>query len=403
MPYHLVERQRFSFNALTNSQVTPSDRAFCTSWAVTRKLDSAMPLRNYVSFVTDGIGRLPLPSFPHLANDRFPMSRFVTLIFLAVTLLLPTASSAKEKAPEWTRPRKAEKQHSQFKVQGEYKGTLEVEGGIDVGAQIIAMGGKKYAGQFYMGGLPGDGAMDKLPRVEAEERENGSIMFVGDEADALLKDGAITVLYNGDPIGKLEKVKRKSKTLNKKPPQGAVVLFDGKSADNWNAAVMDRKFLAFDPKGRGATSKEKFGDHTVHIEFMLPYMPESRGQGRGNSGIYLQGRYEVQMLDSFGLSGADNECGGVYKISKPKENMCYPPLTWQTYDIDFTAAKYKDGEVVKNPTMTVRHNGVVIHKNLELPKHTTAAPNKAGPEDGPIYLQNHGNPVRYRNIWVMRK
>lgn len=352
-----------------------------------------------------------------------------TIALLLISLFYPCVLHAK--GPAYTRPNKAKKQDTQFEMQGEYVGTVEAEGGFKVGGQIIAMGGKKYSGQFYMGGLPGEGAQEKLPMMEAEARDDGSVLFVGDQADALLKDGSISVLYEGSEIGKLEKVTRKSKSLNKKPPKDAVVLFRaprrgkkkkadsadasakqaGKNKDRpkpsieaWDGAMLDGVVMAFDPKGRGATSKEKFGDCTIHVEFKTPYMPEARGQGRGNSGIYVQGRYEVQMLDSFGLSGADNECGGIYKISKPKENMCYPPLTWQTYDIDFTAAKYDDkGEVVANPKMTVRHNGVLIHKDLELPHHTTAAPLKAGPEDGPIYLQNHGNPVRYRNIWVAKK
>lgn len=329
--------------------------------------------------------------------------RNVIKLFIAFSFLIPM-SIAHAKGPEWTRPVKAKKENPDFELQGEYTGEVEADGGMKVGAQIIAMGNGKFGGQFYMGGLPGDGAEEKLPFAEATKKEDGSVLFSGAEADGLLKDGAITVLYNGDEIGKLKKVTRKSKSLRQKPPKGAMVLFDGKSAEHFESAVMDKKFLAFDPKGRGATSKEKFGSHSLHIEFRLPYMPEARGQGRGNSGIYLQGRYEVQMLDSFGLKGADNECGGIYKISKPKTNMCYPPLTWQTYDIDFTAAEYdKDGKVVKNPRMTVKHNGVEIHKDLELPHHTTAAPNKAGPEDGPVYLQNHGNPVRYRNIWVVPK
>jgi hypothetical protein len=140
-----------------------------------------------------------------------------------------------------------------------------------------------------------------------------------------------------------------------------------------------------------------------HIEFLLPYMPEARGQGRGNSGCYFQGRYEVQMLDSFGLEGADNECGGLYKISKPALNMCYPPLSWQTYDFDFNAAQYDGDKKVKDATLTILHNGVEIQKDVKLPSDTTAAPNKEGPGPGPIFLQNHGNPVRYRNIWVVEK
>jgi hypothetical protein len=119
----------------------------------------------------------------------------------------------------------------------------------------------------------------------------------------------------------------------------------------------------------------------------------------------VQGRYEVQMLDSFGLEGEQNECGGIYSVGKPAVNMALPPLTWQTYDIDYTAAVYENGKVKTNPRVTVIHNGVTIHDNIELPgeRNTTAAPLKAGPEPGPVYLQNHGNPVRYRNIWVVEK
>ena len=151
------------------------------------------------------------------------------------------------------------------------------------------------------------------------------------------------------------------------------------------------------------TSKKKFQSHRLHIEFRLPYQPQDGGQGRGNSGLYLQGRYEVQMLDSFGLEGDHNECGGIYSIRKPDVNMCFPPLSWQTYDIDFTAAKFdQDGRMISKPHMTVRHNGRVIHENVELPKETTASLLQPGPDPGPVYLQDHSCPVRYRNIWVVQ-
>ena len=113
----------------------------------------------------------------------------------------------------------------------------------------------------------------------------------------------------------------------------------------------------------------------------------------------------VKPTRFFGLTGEDNECGGVYHLLKPAVNMCLPPLAWQTYDIDYTAATYDSaGKPTTSARATVRHNGVVIHDNVELPnRKTTAAPVEIGPEPGPVYLQDHGNPVRFRNIWFVEK
>ena len=148
--------------------------------------------------------------------------------------------------------------------------------------------------------------------------------------------------------------------------------------------------------GWGATSKKSFGDIKLHVEFRLCFKPKARDQGRSNSGCYLASRHEVQVLDSFGLTGEHNECGGIYSVEKPAVNMCLPPLTWQTYDIEYHLAK---GE--QPARMTVWHNGVKVHENTELKKNTTAAPNNTPPDQpGPIHLQDHGNPVVYRNIWV---
>ena len=134
------------------------------------------------------------------------------------------------------------------------------------------------------------------------------------------------------------------------------------------------------------SARNDFKNFTLHIEFRLPYMPKARGQGRGNSGMYLLGT-ETQMLDSFGLSGEPNECGGIYKWKRPDINMCYPPLSWQTYDVEFQAATTD-----KPPVMTVKHNGIIIHDKVQLRKRT---------RQGNIHLQNHSNPVRYRNIWIV--
>lgn len=321
---------------------------------------------------------------------------------LAILLGLLCSLNATAKGPAYTRPKEAAAKDPDFKLQGEYAGNVADQ--VDVGVQVIALGGGKFQAISFLGGLPGDGWDGNHTEPIDGVKKDGAIVFESDEGAGVLKDGKMTIMHNCDEVGVLEKKNRKSTTLRAKPPEGAIVLFDGSGNEKFTDAAMDKKMLAFDPKGKGATSKQKFGSHEIHIEFRLPFMPEARGQGRGNSGLYLQGRYEVQMLDSFGLTGKDNECGGIYKISKPQKNMCYPPLTWQTYDVDFTAAKYDDaGKLVKNPKMTVKHNGVIIHRDLELPHHTTAAPVKAGPEDGPVYLQNHGNPVRYRNIWVVPK
>jgi len=314
---------------------------------------------------------------------------------LAILLLLSSSVLA---GPTYTDPAMAD---ADFAHQGEYTGTVEKEGNEHkVGVQVIAMGKGKFRAVGYHGGLPGDGWDPKSEKVQVDgELKDGQIVFDKGDGKGVLKDGKITLLSEDKEIGTLAKTERKSPTLGAKPPQGAVVLFDGTSADAFQGGKLtDDKLLQ-----QGCTSKQKFGSHTLHLEFRTPYQPEDGGQGRGNSGMYLQGRYEVQILDSFGLSGEQNECGGIYSVGKPSVNMCYPPLSWQTYDVEYTAAKYEGDKLVANPRVTVKHNGVTIHDNIELPgeRNTTAAPVKAGPEPGPLYLQDHGNPVRFRNIWVV--
>ena len=289
-----------------------------------------------------------------------------------------------------------------FEFQGEYVGKAgSGEKSETWGVQIIALGDGKFSATGYPGGLPGDGWNQEEKKSATGEREGDIVKLTSPEKVTLtIKDGVITLATpEGEKIGEFSTVNRESKTLGAKPPEGAVVLFDGSAADNWENGRITKDGLLME----GVTSKQKFQDMHLHMEFRLPYMPKARGQGRGNSGCYFQGRYEVQMLDSFGLEGEDNECGGLYKIAKPNLNMCYPPLAWQTYDADFTAARFEDGKKVKDATLTVLHNGVEIHKDVTLPNSTTAAPWKEGPEAGPIFLQNHGNPVRYRNIWVVEK
>ncbi|MHC2068365.1 3-keto-disaccharide hydrolase [Bremerella sp. T1] len=328
-----------------------------------------------------------------------PLAHTILAALLAVAA--PLAAFAADDSKTYTTPEEAP---ASYKLQGEYVGKVNVDGAeVKYGVQVIALGNDEFEAVTYPGGLPGEGYSggnyDEL--LKAKAKANGdSIEFKGEGFVATLSDGAINVVgEGGNNIGTLEKVVRKSPTLGAKAPEGAIVLFDGTSADGWNnGKIVQEDLLLAD-----CESKEKFGDHTLHLEFRTPFKPDARGQARGNSGLYIQSRYECQVLDSFGLTGADNECGGIYKVSKPKVNMCFPPLTWQTYDVDFTAAKYDaDGKKTDNARVTIKHNGVVIHKDLELPSQTPGR-HKEGPEADAIYLQGHGNPVVFRNIWVVKK
>ena len=322
--------------------------------------------------------------------------KFSVLLMLGLfTSSLATIGMAQDRAV--LDPKKAD---ADYAIQGEYVGDIVRDGvTIKLGVQLVAQGGSRFLGVGYFGGLPGDG-WNGLEPVRAEGAFKNGALELTAEAMITIKDQVLTIRDNGGGlIGECKKVSRKSSTLGEKPPAGAVVLFDGKSADNFDGGKLDGDLLV-----QGVTSKQKFQSYSLHLEFMLSYMPTERGQGRGNSGCYSQGRYEVQILDSFGLLGENNECGGIYEVKKPDLNMCFPPLAWQTYDIDFTAAKFDaTGKKTDEARMTVKHNGVLIHKNVAVPMATRAAPVAGGPLPGPLYLQDHGNPIRFRNIWLLEK
>lgn len=319
----------------------------------------------------------------------------MTRILLAVLLLAATSAQAQDNT--FTSPEQA---GPDYQVQGEYAGTLTVDGEpIPFGLQVIARGNHQFDAVGYPGGLPGDGwnGEEKIPAAGATE--NGVTVLKSDSGKAVIREDVATISSNeSGELGTLKKVVRTSPTLGKKAPDGATVLFDGSSADHFvGGELVNGKWLA-----ANCESKKKFGDHHLHLEFRTPFKPHARGQARGNSGVYLQSRYECQVLDSFGLEGENNECGGIYKIARPAVNACFPPLTWQTYDIDFKAARWENGRKVQNARATIRHNGIVIHDDLELPHGTPGRkPEAEGPEA--LYLQGHGNPVVYRNIWVIEK
>lgn len=318
----------------------------------------------------------------------------------------PVAAQPKPKAPEKPKPPAyitVEQAGPDYKIQGEY-GEAEA-GKAPLGVQVIALGADKFKAVVYPGGLPGAGwSGDKKTKVELTgSRTPDAVALQGKGYSATIPaDGSsITVKAEGGATTSLKKIERKSPTLGQAAPAGAIVLFDGKSLDAWEGGTIDdRGLLAVQPKE--PRTKQKFTDFTLHCEFVTPFMPTAGGQGRGNSGVYLQNRYEVQVLDSFALEGLDNECGGLYKNAAPKVNMCLPPLVWQTYDIDFSAPRFEDGKKVKNAALTVKHNGVTIHENLEI-KDKTGGGEKEATAPGIIKFQNHGNPVFYRNVWVVEK
>lgn len=190
-------------------------------------------------------------------------------------------------------------------------------------------------------------------------------------------------------------------------PADAVVLFDGKDLSSWvkvqssEPAPWKLEGDYMEVRGGSIRTKEEFGDVQLHVEFWLPNMPDAQGQARANSGVYLQGRYEIQILDSYGLESQSNDCGAIYGVAAPMMNACRPPEQWQAYDIIFHSSRFDgEGKQISNPRMSVLHNGVWIHDSVEITSSTTAAMNDGKTARGPIMLQDHGNPVRFRNIWL---
>lgn len=231
----------------------------------------------------------------------------------------------------------------------------------------------------------------------------------------ILATASLTLAQYGDISDvKLLKPEDKVDQPSQKPPKDAIVLFDGKSLDGWVKARKDEpaawKLLkdigAMEVSGGGdIKTKDTFpGPFHLHVEFRVPYMPNAKGQGRGNSGVYTHGRYEVQILDSYGLKSDSHDCGGIYQIAKPLVNVCKAPTVWQSYDIDFTPPVCENGKKTAPGIITVRHNGTLIHDKVKLTLDNTTSGLGGDPcTPGPIMLQDHGNPVQYRNIWLLQK
>lgn len=192
-------------------------------------------------------------------------------------------------------------------------------------------------------------------------------------------------------------------------PDDAMVLFDGTDFSKWVGEegapvkwqIIDGAMKVV-PGSGSIVTKETFEDFRLHVEFNIPESPpDATGQERGNSGVYIQRRYEIQILDSHGLAPGDGECGAIYKTKPPDKNMAKSPGQWQSYDIIFCAARFEGEQKVADARITVLWNNAVVHNNVLIPDKTGAG-QPEGPRPGPIKLQDHGSPLSFRNIWIVR-
>jgi len=350
-------------------------------------------------------------------------------IVAVVCLLAGTIWAQESSADRAARRRKAMEERAMRElaeadpVMGDWSGAWELDDGGDYGtcvAQVVVLGEGRYRinlmEQF-------DTRMPAIASLEGTARD-GAVVFTGPgnydgralRLEVKIADGGLKGTFDAtEATGKIEmeRVVRLSPTLGARAPEDAVVLFNGRDMSQWRhpGKPDGQDGCQWTPVGRAMEvkpgsgsiiSRPVFGDVRLHVEFRTPFMPQARGQGRGNSGVYLQGRYEVQVLDSYGLEGADNECGGLYQVAKPLVNMCAPPTQWQTYDITFRAPVFDSQGNRKEPArMTVLHNGVRIHDNIALPGATTAALGGDPRQLAGVYLQDHGNKVQFRNIWAV--
>jgi hypothetical protein len=295
-------------------------------------------------------------------------------------------------------------------VMGVYEGFWRAADGSKgrISAQLRPVGGGQHDGfvAFYKSKIL-EGVLKLKPgpgKFEGNAARTSGGMIIPELAGAAqIINGKLTGSFKGElGEGSFEGavIRVKPRSLGAKPPKRAKVLFDGKPGDAWT----DFKWKVTPEgtmivQGGDIHAKDKFANFLLHVEFRTPLMPEAQGQARGNSGVYLQSKYEVQVLDSFGLFPLqNNDCSAIYSLKAPDVNACLPPGEWQTYDITFVQG---DPSKNKMPAITVVHNGVKVIDRFELPKTVLEAGTTAADKEGGfLKLQDHGNPVEYRNIWV---
>ena len=194
-------------------------------------------------------------------------------------------------------------------------------------------------------------------------------------------------------------------------PSDAVVLFDGKDLSNWVDKdgkpaqwKVENGYVEVVAKTGNISTRDSFGDCQLHVEFAEPSPGKGESQERGNSGVFLMGLYEIQVLDSYeNKTYADGQASAVYGQYPPLVNASRPPAQWQTYDIIFHGPRFSGNKLLRPARVTILHNGVLVQDNVELTgptAHGERPPYKPGPDKGPLQLQDHGDPLRYRNIWI---
>ena len=322
---------------------------------------------------------------------------FIVLALFLIASSVPALGQRSGKGPMFTEPPKNDKS---FELIGEFLGPIRKgENKYEpIALQIRCIGSDNFEAVVFKGGLPGQ-PKHQPKMMNMIGRRNGDLVILsgGPWAIFVQKDHCLIVDPTGKTLGRLERVNRKSPTMGAVAPTGSVVIFDGSNLDQFTSAQMSKDGLLME----GAHLKPMFQDFNMHVEFRIPYMPIAQGQQRGNSGLYLQGRYECQVLDSFALGRLINGLGALYQQKAPEVNMALPPLVWQTYDVQFTAPRWAaDGSKIRNAHITSWINGVKVQDNVSLPNKTGAGKQEE-PTLLPCLIQNHGDPVRFRNIWIV--
>ncbi|QDT13309.1 3-keto-disaccharide hydrolase [Planctomycetes bacterium K23_9] len=308
-----------------------------------------------------------------------------------------------EKGPAYTEPPKKD---VSYRLMGEFVGPVTLaESGEGknaeqqiLGIQVRPTGKEDFEAVSYFGGLPGEeGHKPGLTKMIGRRAGDFLVLSGGPWAIFVDEQECRLVGRDGTLAGTLERVERSSPTLGAKPPEEALVVFDGTNIDHFTSGQMTKDGLLM----QGSDFKPMFQDFNLHVEFRLPYMPLADGQQRGNSGLYLQSRYECQVLDSFGTEPVFNGLGALYRMKTPDLNMAFPPLVWQTYDVQFTAPRWaSDGSKLRDAHISSWINGVKVQDDVALPSKTGAGKTEE-PLLLPIRIQDHGDPVRFRNIWIV--